>query len=53
MELRGVRDTLIVAANNPVSHGGLGGLRELMLTQAHRITAALAQQANKEQPPNG
>lgn len=53
VELRGVRDTLIVAANNPVSHGGLGGLRELMLTQAHRITAALAQQANKEQPPNG
>lgn len=43
VELRGVRDTLIVAANNPVSHGGIGGLRELMLTQAHRITAALAQ----------
>ena len=41
VELRSVRDTLIVAANNPVSHGGLGGLRELMLTQAHRITAAL------------
>jgi len=53
VELHGVRDTLIVAANNPVSHGGLGGLRELMLTQAHRITAALAQQANKEQPANG
>lgn len=44
-ELRGIRDTLIVAANNPLSHGGMLGLCEIMLTQARRITAAIAQQA--------
>ena len=35
--LAGVRDTLIVAANNPVAHGRERGLCELMKAQAARI----------------
>ena len=42
--IAGVRDTLIVAANNPVSHGGLRGLCGLMKTLAERL-AALPQPA--------
>lgn len=38
-EVAGVRDTLIVAANNPVSFGGLEGLRRLMRAQAERLRA--------------
>jgi hypothetical protein len=35
-----VRDTLIVAANNPAAHGGREGLRRLMRQQAERLTAS-------------
>lgn len=43
LELRSIADQLIVAANNPVSHGREEGLREIMLKQGNRIRAALAQ----------
>ena len=46
--VKAVRDTLIVAANNPVAHGGIRHLPDLMRTQANRLEAALlaaAQQA--------
>ncbi len=35
--LASIRDTLIVAANNPVSHGGVRGLVELMKDRAARV----------------
>ena len=44
-----IRDTLIVAANNPVSHGGLKGLQRIMLAQAERLDA-LASPAPSVEP---
>lgn len=46
--LAGVRDTLIVAANNPSSHGREIGLRRIMLEQASRIDAALRAADNRD-----
>lgn len=40
MVLAQVRDTLTVAANNPVSHGGLRGLQEVMYRCAAMLAAA-------------
>lgn len=46
-ELASVRDVLVVAANNPVSHGGVRGLLTIMMKQAERIDAALRPDSQK------